>query len=70
VDGLKTKIDGLLDISEAAKILGIKERCLKDHCRAGKISYSKPNYRTWRFWPSDVQEYLDRVTHRRRSVYS
>ena len=66
---LSTTKTGLLDVNEVAKYLGISPRALKDLCRAQKINFLKINHRNWRFRLADVEEYLQRVTFRRKSVY-
>jgi excisionase family DNA binding protein len=50
--------DGLLDLTEAAKYLKISNRTLRDLCHRRAVSYSKINYRNWRFRKSDLDAYL------------
>jgi excisionase family DNA binding protein len=61
--------DALLNVNQAAQYLGISARALKDLCWTGKITFMKVNHRHWRFRPEDIEEYLDRVTFKRKSVY-
>jgi hypothetical protein len=41
---------GLMDLREAAEYLNISTRKLKDLCRDGRVTNSRPDYRTFRFF--------------------
>jgi excisionase family DNA binding protein len=50
------------DLPGAATFLGVTPRHLRDLCKARKIRFAKPDYRTFRFTRLDLETYLYKVT--------
>jgi excisionase family DNA binding protein len=61
--------NGLLSLEEAAEYLKVSRRNMRELCLRRKIRFAKPNYRTWIFRRSDLDEYLNRIAFNAKGVY-
>ena len=59
----------IFDLPEAAKYLRMSERALQEACLAQRVSFSKLNYRTWRFTRADLEDFIRRNRRQARTVY-
>jgi excisionase family DNA binding protein len=50
--------DPLLNVREAAGILKVCERTVREHCRIGRLSSAKLGYRTVRIRKSAVEKFI------------
>jgi excisionase family DNA binding protein len=59
-----------MDLKTAAGYLGFSVRKLRDYCREKRISFSRPDRRTYVFKLADLQEFLAKYRHQRKSVFN
>jgi excisionase family DNA binding protein len=61
--------EGGYDLSRAAQYLNMGVPKLRKLCREHKISHARPDYRTYIFTRSDLDEFLSRFRIQRKSAY-
>ena len=54
---------------EAAELLRMRPRALRDACRAGRITFAKLDRRTWAFTQADLNAFVERHTFQARTAY-
>jgi excisionase family DNA binding protein len=61
--------EGSYDLSRAAQYLNVGVPKLRKLCREHRISHARPDYRTYIFKRSDLDEFLSRFRIQRKSAY-
>jgi excisionase family DNA binding protein len=59
----------VFDLKGAAAYLGIRPVQLRTMAKAGKISYARVTRLHWRFTRRDLDSFVERQTHRARTVF-
>ena len=71
MNGVEVKnLNGLFDLTEAAKYLKISNRALRDLCKRQAVTYIRLDRYNWRFRISDLETYLVRRTVQAKVVYA
>jgi excisionase family DNA binding protein len=58
-----------MDLNAAAAYLCVTVAKLRKLCREHRVSHSRPDYRSYVFKRTDLDEFLSRFRHQRKSVF-
>ena len=59
----------IFDLKEAAAYLGVPPLQMRTLAKSGRITYCRIDRLHWRFAKRDLDSYIERNTHRARTVF-